>query len=249
MHQNSKKFEQLYHSRSLKELKDRTETLREMLNRGEISLLEEDLKKIFTELKVHLQSKNISLTKGIQIMESGTELLDNKIDELTTLISILTREDHVIEFLESFESDTDLKRILNTFWRDPIRLPQFSLGFLKKSYERLVTNKPQRQSNVLDLMKEDFDEKPINVVENNEFEFQHQIEQYLYSIQNKFPNTLEQILEDDTEGDEYFDHFSYILHLLQNNYLIFDKKTKIFHLTEKLHLITPNESKGTENNE
>jgi hypothetical protein len=170
----------------------------------------------------------MELDIGLHIMDNGTLMLGQKVEEIKKFIFFLTQKDQILNFLSNTEDDDHLASMLTSKWRVPIILPALSSQFLSESWSKLVEHKSQKER-VDDLkFHPDLPEKTQDVYINADQPFDVQMVSFLNSIASKLPATLDKLLEDDTTGDDYFEHFSYILHLLQCDYLTFDKNSKIF---------------------
>ena len=220
-------------------LLERISFLKNQVLIGKKSLLDEDLESLFVEFKDLISESE--LETSIQIMDNGTIILEKKLDELRDFISIISQKNQILEFLKNSSSDESFVKILNKIWQTPLLLPNFSLSFLTKSFERLVLNKKSSNLEIL------FKDKPIlaspEIRELPEIDKPYKMKmfEYLNSIRPILPATLDDLLNKNYSVDVYYENFSYILHLLPLGYLNYDKSSKIFFLNE-------NENKKLEEN-
>ncbi|QEE14685.1 hypothetical protein DSAG12_00498 [Promethearchaeum syntrophicum] len=212
-------------------LLERISFLKNQVLMGKKTLLDEDLESLFIEFKDLISESE--LETSIQIMDNGTIILEQKLEELRNFISNISQKDQILEYLRNSSSDESFSQILNKTWQSPLLLPNFSLSFLTKSFERLVLNK---KSTNLEMF---FKEKPIlgvpDIKELPEIDKPYKIKMlgYLNLIRPLLPATLEELIDRNHSIDVYYENFSYILHLLQLGFLSFTKKTQHFDITNK----------------
>ena len=215
-------------------LLERIRFLKNQVLIGKKSLLDEDLESLFVEFKDLISESE--LETSIQIMNDGTIILEQKLEELRDFISLISQKNQILEYLKNSSSDESFAKILNKIWQSPLLLPHFSLSFLTKSFERLVLNKKSTNLGVF------FKDKPIlaspDIRELPEIDKPYKIKmfEFLNSIRPIFPATLDDLLNKDHSIDIYFEYFSYILHLLQLGYLTYNKSSKQFFLNENKNL-------------
>ena len=217
-------------SRKFDTLLTRTRELRDRIQNNEGSMMEVDLKTIFFELKKELSPSDLEL--GLQIMDNGTHILERKLEEITQFIVFLTERDKILSFLKRGPSEIQLARLLKPAWMAPFRFPHFSLKFLTKSWDQLVGRKPDRGAGSKFEHPSLTDKEPPEIIDSFEEPYEDQMLGYFKEISHLFPATMEEILASDGADENYFEHFSYILHLLQGGYLQFEKTTKIFSLQQ-----------------
>jgi len=212
-------------------LLERISFLKNQVLMGKKALLDEDLESLFVEFKDLISESE--LETSIQIMDNGTIILEQKLEELRNFISNISQKNQILEYLKNSSSDESFTKILNKAWQSPLLLPHFSLSFLMKSFERLVLNK---KSSNLDII---FKDKPIletpDIKDLPEIDKPYKMKMfgYLNLIQPLLPATLEKIIDDNHSIENYYENFSYILHLLQLGYLSFTKNTQRFDITNK----------------
>ena len=212
-------------------LLERISFLKNQVLMGKKALLDEDLESLFVEFKDLISESE--LETSIQIMDNGTIILEQKLEELRNFISNISQKNQILEYLRNSSKDESFAKILNKIWQTPLLLPHFSLSFLTKSFERLVLNK---KSSNLEIF---FKDKPIlgtpEIKDLPEIDKPYKMKMlgYLNSIRPLLPATLEELINNHQSFDVYYENFSYILHLLQLGYLSFMKNTQRFDITNK----------------
>lgn len=209
----------------LSSLLAKTTKLKDRIELDHISLIEEDLKSIFVELKKLISPNDLDL--GISVMQNGTLMLEQKVEEVKRFISYLTQKDQIFQFITSSASDHHLATILSQVWHEPITFPAISLDYLDENWTKLVKNKIIRQQKPIQELST-IEAKPVGMITDFSDPFEEQMLKYLKHIISKLPATMEEILGQFDNSDHYFEQFSFTLHLLQEGYLYFDKTTQQF---------------------
>ncbi|MHA1520455.1 MAG: hypothetical protein ACTSRK_09755 [Promethearchaeota archaeon] len=201
------------------------------VEQGHLSLLDIDLIPIFQQITENLSPDEILL--GLSAMQSGTSILGLKIEEIRNFIIFLSHKDLIVAYLTSLSSDEEYYHVLIDHWESPLKLAAISSEFLQSSYSSLVSNKPIRvekknKSGILEtgILKE------FNELEVSGLSMKKELEIFLTLIIPKLPQSFSDLLSIYTAEEDYFRHFSYILHLTQEGSLYYDNSTKLFHLGE-----------------
>ena len=71
--------------------------------------------------------------------------------------------------------------------------------------------------------------KEFTELEVTQLSIQKELEIFLISLLPRLPQTFTALLSTYANAEEYFRHFSYILHLTQEGSLYYDSSTKLFH--------------------
>ena len=212
-------------------LLERISFLKNQVLMGKKALLDEDLESLFIEFKDLISESE--LETSIQIMDNGTIILEQKLEELRNFILNISQKNQILEYLKNSSSDESFTIILNKIWQTPLLLPHFSQSFLMKSFEQLVLNK---KSSNLEIF---FKDKPIlgspDIRELPEIDKPYKMKMfgYLNSIRLLLPATLDDLINKNHPIDVYYENFSYILHLLQLGFLSFTKSNQRFDITNK----------------
>lgn len=206
---------------------EKTEVLKNRIFHNHSSLLEEDLQYIFESLKSLLSPQDLEV--GINVMNNGTLILQEKVTEIHHYITNLIQKDHIIQFFQNNPTDREIYELLHLSWQSPQTFLPFSQSFLDQSVEKLVTNKKYRQKYQEIVVPALLDNKEITIIETAKKPFIKLMKQFYLDILPLCPATIEALLlQSEKKKDDYFAHFSIILHLLQAGYLTYNPKTKLF---------------------
>ncbi len=215
-------------------LLERISFLKNQVLTGKKSLLDEDLESLFVEFKDLISESD--LETSIQIMNDGTIILEQKLEELRDFISFISQKNQILEYLKNPSSDEFFTKSLNKIWQSPLLLPHFSLAFLSKSFERLVLNKNSNNSGIIFKEKPNLANPEIRELPEIDKPYKMKMFGYLNSIRQILPATLDGLTNKSNSIDVYYESFSYILHLLQLGYLTYNKSSKQFFLNENKNL-------------
>ena len=197
------------------------------VEQGHLSLLDIDLIPIFQQITENLSPEEILL--GLSAMQSGTSILGLKIEEIRNFILFLSQKELIISYLTNLSSDEEYYHLLINHWETPFQLESISPEFLQSSYSALVSNKPvQIVKKASGIMDPGF-QKELTELEVSQLSMKKELEIFLTSILPQLPQTFSALLSTYTDVEEYFRHFSYILHLTQEGSLYYDSSTKSFH--------------------
>ena len=215
-------------------LLERISFLKNQVLIGKKSLLDEDLESIFIEFKDLISESD--LETSIQIMNDGTIILEQKLEELRDFISFISQKNQILEYLKNPSSDEFFTKILNKIWQSPLQLPHFSLSFLSKSFERLVLNKKSNNLGIIFKEKPNLANPEIRELPEIDKPYKMKMFGYLNSIRQILPSTLDGLTNKAHSIDIYYESFSFLLHLLQLGYLTYNKSSKQFFLNENKNL-------------
>ena len=215
-------------------LLERISFLKNQVLIGKKSLLDEDLESIFIEFKDLISESD--LETSIQIMNDGTIILEQKLEELRDFISFISQKNQILEYLKNPSSDEFFTKILNKIWQSPLQLPHFSLSFLSKSFERLVLNKKSNNLGIIFKEKPNLASPEIRELPEIDKPYKMKMFGYLNSIRQILPSTLDGLTNKAHSIDIYYESFSFLLHLLQLGYLTYNKSSKQFFLNENKNL-------------
>ncbi len=211
----------------LAQLLEKTKEIKNKIESQTIDLLEFNLQNIFMELNDLISKDDFEV--ALTIMENGTLLLGDKINEITNFISDLLNKDMVNQYFELLPSDEQLANIIKNSWFQPIIFPKLSIQYLNASWLKLVQNKKlishssKRNIPVIE-------QKEITHFSNNVNSFEKRMKTFLNEIISDLPTNLENLLKKYQNEESYFEYFSYILHLMQNGYLIYNKASSLIEI-------------------
>jgi hypothetical protein len=211
----------LFHS--LHELYLKTSELKVQMLKGEISLINEDLKSIFNELQQNIQPSE--LETAVLIMDDGTVMLEKKLEEINRFIYNLIEKDSILNYLKK-SSDDQLADNLKAFWQFPFKIHHFSIKFLQESWSRLIGNRHPRTRNQIPQITDINTEQLTDFISNANEPFEEQMHAFYSSIYSKLPCNVSDLFSMVQSIDQYFEYFSYFLHLLHNGLLIYDKENQ-----------------------
>ena len=211
----------------LQTLFEKTEDLKKQIFSQHTSLLEEELHGIFDSLKNLLSPEDLEL--GIKIMNNGTLILQEKVTEIHHYITDLIQKDRVIHFFQSDPTDHELYAMMCVCWQTPQTFLPFSQAFLDQSVDQLITHKKARHTFQAMPVPALPDKKDITMIDALQKPFLERMRQFYHAISPRCPATIDILLfQSEQNKEDYFAHFSIILHLLQAGYLTYDPDTKLF---------------------
>jgi len=182
---------------------EKTEVLKNQIFLNHSSLLEEDLQHIFESLKFLLSPQDLEL--GINIMNNGTLMLQEKVTEIHHYITDLIQKDQIIQFFQNNPTDRELFELIRLSWLPPQTFLPFSQSFLDQSVEKLVTNKKNRQKFQEIAIPPLPDNKDITVFETSQEPFIDLMKQFYLDILPQCPATFETLLFNSLKNkDDYF---------------------------------------------
>lgn len=207
------------------DLNNKIQNIQKKILSGEVNLLDLELFPLFDELKDSLTVHN--LEKSSETYKNACLLLNQKFDELKSMLNSLESEKQFLNYLNSNPSDLELYSLLNECWRDVFVIDAMSLVFLELSQKRLsidrggpITIEHLKKAKIkgnflLEIPKHKFTERMMN---------------FFNSIREKLPCSLEDIFKEYTEQEKIYEHFVYLLHLLQLGKIKYLKETNVIYL-------------------
>ncbi len=206
---------------NLKDLIQKLSSLKSKLKNGNISLLDEHFQDLFIDLKGLITPQE--LPESIGVMQDGVFMLEKKIEEFERYISFLNKKDLIFNFIENCKDDGELAQVLLSNYEIPISMPHFSSGFLIESYVKLVENKKSRKSDINITHPEDYSPHETELPNAFDEPFREQMITYFNTIRATLPLSLDDLLNENLDVSEYYENFTYILHLIQKDYLTYNK--------------------------
>jgi len=212
---------------SYEKLLKKIQKIQNEFSEGKISILDEDLKKIFLDLKNITTPEK--LRESINLMEGGTGLLQKKISEFEKFILILNKKEEIYTLLQNTEEDGKLSHYITQSYQNPFSIPHFSMSFLMESFQKLVKRKKKRNKTTSLSVPDDFKQKTGDILNVDDSTFKQNLNIFFKKIKKDLPSTLEEILRRFENVDQYYEHFTYLLHLIQKGYLYYDKEERKIH--------------------
>jgi len=207
------------------EISRKIEETKNKILSGEVSILDIELVSYFENLKTSLNIDNIenySIT-----YKKVFQLLIQKFEELKILINSLDGEERFLEFLKTNPKDSVILNLLNNCWIKPFNIETLSFIFLESSRDRLNI-----QKNYPPII-EHLDRVKVNqsfLLEVPERKFTEKMMEYLKDIKKKLPCSFESIFENELDQIKIYEYFVYILHLLQQGIIKFQKETNFLYI-------------------
>ena len=187
---------------------------------GNISLLELELNPIFQEIIDSVSTSNIF--QYSPLYKETNDILYQKFEELKKLLVRMDNKQRYSQFLNQSPSDIDIAALFEGCWLRTFQVESLSFNFLKESQKKLLTAHSD-PINIKELSKVDTKEKFI--LEIPKQKFTEKMNQYFRSIIDKLPCYLDEIFEKETDQLESYEHFIYLLHLLQLGRIKYQKET------------------------
>jgi len=206
-------------------LNNRIRDIQKKILSGKVNLLDLELVPLFDELKDSLTVHN--LEKSSETYKNACLLLNQKFDELLSMLSSLESEKQFLNYLNSNPSDLELYSLLNECWRNLFTIDAISLDFLELSQKRLGIDRGGPIT-IEHLQKAKVKDKFL--LEIPKHKFTEKMMMFYNSIRKKLPCSLEDIFEDYTEQEIIYENFVYLLHLLQLGKIKYLKETNVIYL-------------------
>ena len=204
----------------LEELNRRIKDIHDDILEGKISLLDLELVPMFNQIKDTLNVDN--LDKHSLIYKNTCELLNQKFDELKSLLSSLDTQEKFTQYLNTNPTDAEIYELFEGCWRKIFTLDTLSMDFLEISKERL--SKLIRESYSIEHLKKK-EEGGVFILEVPKLKFSEKMTEFLNSILDKLPCSFDEVFADDSDQIKIFEKFVYLLHLLQLNKVKYQKET------------------------
>ena len=207
------------------EINNKIDKIKQEIVSGKISLLELELNNLFNEMEGFINTVN--LEQYAITYKRAYEILEQKFEELKKLLRSLDDDRKIIAFLKTNPKDEEICEIFKGCWHKPYYIADFSLEFLFYVADRYCKdNIPHLEIVHLKKIpsKEDF------LIEVPEFQFIEKLNKYYDEIINKLPCVFDQIFEEERNQIKIYEHFIYLLHLLQQGRIKYHKETNTLYL-------------------
>lgn len=204
----------------LEELNRRIKDIHEDILEGKISLLDLELVPMFNQIKDTLNIDN--LDKHSLTYKNTCELLNQKFDELKSLLSSLDTQEKFTQYMSTNPTDVEIYELFDGCWSKIFTLDTLSMDFLEISKEKL--SKLIRESYSIEHLQKK-DEGGVFILEVPKLKFSEKMTEFLNSIQDKLPCSFDEVFEDDSNQIKIFEKFVYLLHLLQLGKIKYQKET------------------------
>lgn len=212
---------------ALQQLYEKTQILKHQWTTGQVTLIDQNIGEIFEELRKSVEPQE--LETGVAVMENGTLFLGEKIHEINQFIAHLIEREKILEVLKD-ASDSQLNSLLMQCWTQNITIPHLSVNFLLQSYTHLVSHKSLRKKVILPSISDlPIEHSEIGMESGEPFEVQ--MNAYFAQIQPKLPCNLPRLFQNATNPTQYYELFSFFLHLLHKGLIYYNKNTKLVQLS------------------
>ena len=207
------------------DLNNRIKGIQRKILSGEIKLLDLQLVPLFNELKDSVTVLN--LEKSSLTYKNACSLLNQKFDELKSILNSLESQEKFLTYLNSKPSDLELYNLLNECWREIFTIDTLSLDFLELSQERLGIDKGgsiiiKHLSKA--KVKDDF------LLEIPKRKFTEKMMKFYDSIIEKLPCQFEEIFKGEKDQHKIYENFVFILHLIQSHKINYLKETNTLYI-------------------
>ncbi|MHA1724227.1 MAG: hypothetical protein ACTSYC_03240 [Promethearchaeota archaeon] len=210
---------------NLKHFQEELKEIEKRVKEGEISLLEFELVPIFSRLNALISPEN--LEPSIDLFQEACLILHQKFQEFKLILESMDSPHKLMEYIKQEPSETEILSLIRECWIDPFFLSSLSLDFLLESKKKLEYRSRQAKSfEQLELIikKENF------LLEISEESFTDKMNAYYNKIINKLPCSFEVIFENEHDQITIYEHFVYILHLIQLKKIKYQKYTRMLYI-------------------
>jgi len=201
------------------------EKIRKQIISNNVSLLDLELLPIFEKLEQSLSIYNIK--NYSESYKEACELLSQKFEELKDLLSSINNEKKFYEYIKSNPDDNEISQLLKDCWNDSFIINSISSNFLDYIKERFLNIQKSP-------IKIEHLEKSIKhgefLLEIPKHGFTEKIMNYFELIKKKLPCQFYEIFEEDIDQIKIFEHFVFILHLLQLGKIKYQKETEMLYI-------------------
>ena len=133
----------------------------------------------------------------------------------------------MFNYLNSKPEDSEIYQLLEECWREPFTINTLSLDFLESSKEKLDKRKGETYK-IEHVDKIDF--KDNFLLEIPTHKFTEKMMLFFNSIKDKLPCSYDEIFGEEKSQAKLFENFVYLLHLLQEGKIQYQKETGFLYL-------------------
>ncbi len=192
---------------------------------GKIYLLELELNPIFQSIKDSVSKNNIF--QYSQLFKETYLILNQKFEELKSLLMRMDNEQKFIKYLETNPKDLEIAVLYEGCWNGSLQVESLSFEYLQMSRNRLL-NFLKEPINIKELSRLDF--KDQFFLEIPKLKFTEKMNEYLQTIIDKLPCQFGDIFENEKDQMLLYEHFIFLLHLLQLGKIKYQKETKTLYI-------------------
>lgn len=206
-------------------INSKIEDIKKEILSNKISLLDLELNPIFQDLKNSINIYNIN--KYSILYNETFKLLNQKFEELKRLLLSIDNEKKFFKYLKSNPKEFELAQLLSECWIDVFFTDCISYSFLEYSRDRFC--KKSVTSNELEHLEKSILNKEF-LLEIPKHKFTEKLMIYFELIKNKLPCKFNDIFEDENDQIKIYEHFVYVLHLLQLGKIKYQKESEFLYL-------------------
>lgn len=207
------------------EIQDQLIKIKQDILSGKISLLEFELNPIFKEIIKSVRTSNIS--QYTPLFKEVNSMLYQKFEELKKLLMRMDTDQRYMKFINNHPTDSEIIKLFEGCWMKPFQIACLSIDFLKESRNKLLS-KHAEPITIKELSRVGSNEQFI--LEIPKKKFTEKMDLYFSSIRDKLPCYLDDIFDNETDQIIIFEHFIYLLHLLQLGRIKYQKETNTLYL-------------------
>jgi hypothetical protein len=204
------------------EIIDQIEQIKNNVFSGKLSLIDLKLSPIFQKLKDTLNLNN--LINYSKPFEGACGLLSEKFEELQNLLNTLQDDEIFLKFLKKNPSDDLIASFFIKSWREVFYLESMSLKFLNYSNNRFSYARKMIET-IEHLQIQDHKENFL--LQIPEHEFTEKMERYFDQISHLLPCKFEELFAKQNDQIKIYEHFVYVLHLIQLGIMKYDKEENL----------------------
>ncbi|MHA1731468.1 MAG: hypothetical protein ACTSU5_05970 [Promethearchaeota archaeon] len=220
-------------------LKEKLEELvrgiHKVIENDESSLPDISVVTLFRELEALINPEFIE--ESLPIFSDGCQILSKKLACIESMVSLGERSKQILNFLSDLPWEESYTKFFEPAVFRPLEVDSTSISFLERSAALL--DRPTRKTRTFETptLDDDIGEKSLELSAPERF-FDEKKGEFLGSIEGKLPCSMASILKEFAEEGDYFDAFSYILHLIFEGALILKKKTERVEIEKKYYIFS-----------
>ncbi|MHA1339655.1 MAG: hypothetical protein ACTSRZ_05895 [Promethearchaeota archaeon] len=222
--------------KNLDHLFDYILTLMHQINSGDLNAYDLNLVPIFQafqQLNISINSdisKNATdlpnLIKIIDHLSIAEDLFQEKIKEIKEYIQEIDDISIIKQFIDKFAGNTNaLSKIIHLTWKPPLIIENISNNYLISSFKKWTKKRMKSMKNqIIDPPKV----KPAKIPDDffQTFDLISEVNNFFSTIKPKLPCTIMDILRDYDDINEGFKYFTYLLQLIHEKKIKYDKKSQ-----------------------
>ncbi len=216
------------HNSNLPIILQEIQDILEEVNEGSKEALNVDLYPIFQRFKRSIKPNNLAVSSNA--FGKLCSIIESKFNELQRFMALFGQEKKFLTYLESEPTDSEINELFRSCWYKPFNLNALSLRFLEKSKMLLEG----RRFEPIEIEHFDIPEKDQEMIlEIPSQTFQKKVDSFFKEIKTKLPCNLNDIFEEVAINEEIYEKFVYLLHLIQNGEILYQKQTNFVYIPKR----------------